>query len=149
MRNCHKIKFPFDKYKRQISSEGINNIVQKTETVLVEACNAKDKALKVKDAPKWKTEKMSIVVFDADDTGKYTDLPNRDKTAFSIEYITNVELSVNDDELLMLASVLSDPYFDSLEPYNQNKYVKRITYENAEQSRTNPFYQHYSNNIDS
>ena len=63
--------------------------------------------------------------------------------------ITNVELSVNDDELLMLASVLSDPYFDSLEPYNQNKYVKRITYENAEQSRTNPFYQHYSNNIDS
>jgi hypothetical protein len=58
--------------------------------------------------------------------------------------ITNVELSVNDDEVLLLASVLNDPYFDSLESYNQNKYVKRITYENAEQSRTNPFYQHFT-----
>jgi hypothetical protein len=59
--------------------------------------------------------------------------------------IANVDFSVNDDEVLMLASVLNDAYFDSLEPYNKNKYVKNITYENAEQSRTNPFYQHYSN----
>ena len=60
--------------------------------------------------------------------------------------ITNVDLTVEADEVLMLASVLNDTYFDNLEPYNQNKYVKRITYENAEQSRS-PFYQHYSNNV--
>jgi len=59
--------------------------------------------------------------------------------------ITNVDYSVNQDEVLMLASVLTDAYFDDLEPYNKNKYVKNITYENAEISRTNPFYQHYSN----
>ena len=59
--------------------------------------------------------------------------------------ITNVDYSVRPDEVLMLASVLTDAYFDELEPYNKNKYVKNITYENAEISRTNPFYQHYSN----
>ena len=59
--------------------------------------------------------------------------------------ITNVDYSVNDNELLMLASVLTDAYFDDLEPYNKNKYVNNITYENAEISKTNPFYQHYSN----
>jgi hypothetical protein len=59
--------------------------------------------------------------------------------------IANVDFSVNEDEVLMLASVLNDSYFDSLETYNKNKYVKNITYENAEQSRTNPFYQHYTN----
>jgi hypothetical protein len=59
--------------------------------------------------------------------------------------ITNVDFSVNDDETLMLASIVNDAYFDDLEPFNKNKYVKNITYENAEISKTNPFYQHYSN----
>jgi len=59
--------------------------------------------------------------------------------------ITNVELSILDNEILILSSVLNDTYFDSLELYNNNKYVKNITYENAEISKTNPFYQYYSN----
>jgi hypothetical protein len=59
--------------------------------------------------------------------------------------ITNVDFSVNDDEVLLLASILTDAYFDELEPFNKNKYVKNITYENAEILKTNPFYQHYTN----
>jgi hypothetical protein len=59
--------------------------------------------------------------------------------------ITNVELSILDNEILILSSVLNDSYFDNLELYNNNKYVKNITYENAEISKTNPFYQYYSN----
>jgi len=59
--------------------------------------------------------------------------------------ITNVDFSVNDDEVLLLASILTDTYFDELEPFNKNKYVKNITYENAEILKTNPFYQHYTN----
>ena len=59
--------------------------------------------------------------------------------------ITNVDFSVYEDEVLMLASIVNDAYFDDLEPFNKNKYVKNITYENAEISKSNPFYQHYSN----
>ena len=59
--------------------------------------------------------------------------------------ITNVDFKVNDDEVLLLASILTDAYFDDLESFNKNKYVKNITYENAEILKTNPFYQHYSN----
>ena len=46
--------------------------------------------------------------------------------------ITNVEFMINDDEVLVLASVLNDAYFDSLESYNKNKYVKNIVYEVGE-----------------
>ena len=58
--------------------------------------------------------------------------------------ITNVDYQINEDEVLMLASVLNDTYFDSLDPFNKNKYVKNIGYENAEISKTTPFYQHYT-----
>ena len=45
--------------------------------------------------------------------------------------ITNIDYSINEDEFIILASVLTDEYFENLIPYNKNKYVKNITYENA------------------
>ena len=45
--------------------------------------------------------------------------------------ITNIDYSVNEDEFIILASVLTDEYFENLIPYNKNKYVKNITYDNA------------------
>jgi hypothetical protein len=60
--------------------------------------------------------------------------------------ITNIEFQINKNEILILDSVLTDAYFDSLELYNNSKFVKNITYDNATISKINPFYQYYSNN---
>ena len=61
--------------------------------------------------------------------------------------ITNVDYSINDDELLLLNSVMTDKYFDDLVPFQNNKYAKNITYEIAAPSKTSGFYQNFSNKV--
>ena len=61
--------------------------------------------------------------------------------------ITNVDYSINENEILLLASLLNDTYFDDLEPYNKNSYVKNISYENAEPYRIPGVNQTFTNRI--
>jgi hypothetical protein len=61
--------------------------------------------------------------------------------------ISNVDYSINEDEVLLLNSILNDNYFDNLEPFQNNKYVKNITYEIAAPSKNSGFYQNFSNKV--
>jgi hypothetical protein len=61
--------------------------------------------------------------------------------------ITNVDYSVNDDEVLLLNSILTDEYFDGLVPFQNNKYVKNISYEIATPSKNTKFYQNFSKKV--
>jgi hypothetical protein len=61
--------------------------------------------------------------------------------------ITNVEYLINDDELLLLNSILFGDYFEDLEPMQNNKYAQNITYDIANPSRNTNFYQHYSDDV--
>jgi len=61
--------------------------------------------------------------------------------------ISNVDYSINADEVLLLNSILTDKYFDDMEPFQNNKYVNNITYEIATPSKTSGFYQNFSNKI--
>jgi hypothetical protein len=58
--------------------------------------------------------------------------------------ITTTEFKLNDDEMLLLQSVLYSNYFDDLVPYDMNKYIQSITYEIANPSNQK---QYYSNEI--
>ena len=61
--------------------------------------------------------------------------------------ISNVDYSVNDDEVIILNSVLTDEYFEGLEPFQKNKYAKNIPYELANPSKNTKFYQNFSNDV--
>ncbi len=57
--------------------------------------------------------------------------------------ITSSEYKINDDEFMILQSILGTDYFKGLTAFNSNQYVKNITYDIAEPSIT----QTYSNEI--
>lgn len=61
--------------------------------------------------------------------------------------IANVDYSINEDEVLLLNSVMTDKYFDDLLPFQTNKYAKNVTYEIAAPSKTSGFYQNFSNKV--
>jgi hypothetical protein len=61
--------------------------------------------------------------------------------------ISNVDYSIEDDEVLLLNSVLTDEYFEDLVPFQNNKYVQNINYDIANPSKNTGFYQHFSNDI--
>jgi hypothetical protein len=58
--------------------------------------------------------------------------------------IANIDYSVNEDEVILLNSILTDEYFDDLIPFQNNKYAKNITYEIATPSKNSGFYQNFS-----
>lgn len=61
--------------------------------------------------------------------------------------ISNVDYSINQDEVLLLNSVMTDKYFDDLVPFQNNKYAKNVTYEIAAPSKNSGFYQNFSNKV--
>jgi len=61
--------------------------------------------------------------------------------------MSDTDYSINDDEVLLLNSILTDEYFDGLVPFLDNKYVKNITYEIANPSKNSGFYQNFSNKV--
>jgi hypothetical protein len=73
----------FDADKKLIASEHVG-IIGATETTLYEACNKEDTLIKVTYAFKWKEDPHACIAFDVDDSGKYTDLPNRNLSRFGI-----------------------------------------------------------------
>jgi hypothetical protein len=66
----------FDADKKLIAPEHVG-VVGASETTLCEACKKEDTLLKVAHAFKWKEDPHACVAFEVDDSGKYTDLPNR------------------------------------------------------------------------
>jgi len=56
------------------------NIVKGTETELAAACEAGDKVIKIKNGTAWKVSPYAYIAFNADTSGKYTDLPNLEVT---------------------------------------------------------------------
>ena len=73
----------FDADKKLIAPEHVG-IVGATEATLYEACNKEDTLIKVTYAFKWKEDPHACIAFDVDDSGKYTDLPNRNLSRFGI-----------------------------------------------------------------
>jgi hypothetical protein len=63
------------------------------------------------------------------------------ETYFSI---SPVSYKINDNEIIILQSLLTNEYFDSLVYYKPNKYVNYNNYDNAEPLKT----QYYSNEVD-
>jgi hypothetical protein len=61
--------------------------------------------------------------------------------------IANVDYSVNQDEVILLNSILTDEYFDDLVPFQTNKYVQHTNYEIANPSKNTGFYQNFSNDV--
>jgi hypothetical protein len=49
--------------------------------------------------------------------------------------ITNVDYSVNDDELILLQSILYGDYFDDLIPFEMNQYIQNIGFDEANPSK--------------
>jgi hypothetical protein len=46
--------------------------------------------------------------------------------------ISNTNYKINDDEFILLQSLLTNEYFENLEPFQMDRYVKNITYDFAE-----------------
>jgi len=61
--------------------------------------------------------------------------------------ISNVDYSVNEDEVILLNSILTDEYFEDMVPFQNNKYVQRISYDVANPSKNTGFYQNFSNEV--
>ncbi len=74
---------PLDAEEQEISSVQVIG-VKRTETELVEACEAEDTVIKIKDGSKWRKAQTARVAFEADDSGEYTDLPNRNLSGAGI-----------------------------------------------------------------
>jgi len=69
----------FDENKRSIDSTSVY-VLEGSETVLAAEAQNGGTIIKVKDASTWEPlfqKKQLTVAFDADDSGEYTDLPNR------------------------------------------------------------------------
>jgi len=73
----------FDADKKLIAPEQVG-IVGDTETTLYEDCKKGDTLIKVAHAFKWKENSHACVAFEVDDSGQYTDLPNRKLSGFGI-----------------------------------------------------------------
>jgi len=56
--------------------------------------------------------------------------------------LINIEYKINSNEMVLLESILRSENFDDMHIFNFSDYIKNITYENAEPSKTN---QKYSN----
>jgi hypothetical protein len=81
----------FDAQKRHIPSVRITPVPQ-TETELVEDVKAGDKVVKIKNGSAWEfdaalTPKYSVVAFNVDDSGAYSDLPNPNLSPMGITTI--------------------------------------------------------------
>jgi hypothetical protein len=74
---------PFDADKNPIGPETVL-VTAGSETTLFEACNKDDKVLKVRAGSKWQAYESASVAFQADDSGRYADLPNRKLSAYGI-----------------------------------------------------------------
>lgn len=88
----------FDKNKRSIDSTSVNAIA-KSETVLASDAKKGDKLIKIKRATGWETlleKKLLMVVFDVDDSGEYSDLPN-----FNYYEATKMEQKDGDIEITL------------------------------------------------
>jgi hypothetical protein len=73
----------FDADKKLITSEQVG-VLGATETTLYEDCKKEDTLIKVVHAFKWKENPRACIAFDADDSGRYRDLPNRNLSGFGI-----------------------------------------------------------------
>lgn len=67
---------PCDAKKKRITPQQVLTITG-TETILAEACGKGDTVIKVADGSKWKKITHARIAFEVDDSGQYTDLPNR------------------------------------------------------------------------
>jgi len=82
--NVYLALVPFDKDKVQIQSQ-FANPVKGTETTLAEGCKPEDKIIKVVDGSKWTTQQYGGVAFNADDSGEFKDLPNKETVLCGIK----------------------------------------------------------------
>ncbi|MDD5596348.1 MAG: hypothetical protein PHV82_00300 [Victivallaceae bacterium] len=78
---------PYDKNKTYIGCHAVRYI-KNTETELAKKCTAKDNVIFVKDARNWVKKNSACIVFEVDDSGKYSDLPNFNYSSAGIEKIS-------------------------------------------------------------
>jgi len=79
---------PLDKKKQGIGSYHVL-CAAGTETTLAEPCKKEDTVIKVTTGSKWKTGIHYCVAFEADDSGQFTDLPNRKVTGLGVTRVEN------------------------------------------------------------
>ncbi len=81
---------PLDTDKKQINAIEFNAYpTLGNETALTEPCAAGDTVLKIKDGTKWKESQNGCIAFDADDSGEFKDLPNRNLSSIGIKSVAN------------------------------------------------------------
>lgn len=88
-----RVYFGFDLYdadKKPIAPLDVNPLPG-TDTTLAEPCVKTDTVIKVADASAWKVGPLGAVAFDTDDSGSYTDLPNRRHGGKGIVKIENMQ----------------------------------------------------------
>jgi hypothetical protein len=73
----------FDADKKPITAEQVS-VVLRTETTLFAPCKKEDTVLKVAAGAHWQPNAQACVAFEADDSGKYNDLPNRSLSPLGI-----------------------------------------------------------------
>jgi hypothetical protein len=72
----------YDKNKRFIDATSVTPVADST-TVLVAPANKGDKVIKIKSVKNWESvlkKKRLLIAFDIDDSGAYSDLPNRKRS---------------------------------------------------------------------
>ena len=79
---------PFDADGNQIISHYVNHLPD-TETELTEDVNSDDEVIKVKKADHWQAGPILYVAFDIDDSGKFSDLPNRTLSGIGIKGVVD------------------------------------------------------------
>ena len=50
--------------------------------------------------------------------------------------LSRIEYSIREDEVILLHSVINGDYFDNLEPFETNPFVKHVEYTNADPATT-------------
>lgn len=78
---------PFDNQDRPIISQMVNRLPD-TETELVAEAIAGETTVRVKDAANWETGETMLIAFNADNSGKFADLPNRELSPLGITSVT-------------------------------------------------------------
>lgn len=74
---------PYDENQERIARGDID-IYPDTETTLLEAIVDTDKIIKVTDGTNWQAYAYAYMAFEVDDSGNYTDLPNRNLSNYGI-----------------------------------------------------------------
>ncbi len=74
---------PLDDKNLQIPVQSVNTVAG-TETELTSDCAADDTAIKIKNGEKWEASVNGYIAFNVDDSGKKTDLPNRELSSMGI-----------------------------------------------------------------